>query len=311
LEEVPVRVQLSPRIGMAYPVTERISLHFAYGQFFQRPAYENLYMNPDYLDPENLPPQLAIVGNAALRPQKTAAYEVGIALGIGRDFGCDLTLYAKDIWDLLSARTVRSFPYEYTVFTNMDFASVRGLDVTLTRRFADGFGGSVTYTYQIARGNRSFPLKAFYDAYSGLPEALKEYNLDFDRSHDLALRLNLALPLAFELGVAAELGSGLPYTPYAPPGVVVEENSARMPWTSTLDLLLTRSFEAFGARAELVFQVENLLDMKNARTVYSRTGDPWDPGDFTGIGIETEDYAMNPANVGPPRRFQTGLRVSF
>jgi outer membrane receptor protein involved in Fe transport len=311
LKPVDARVQISPRIGMAYPVTERISLHFAYGHFFQRPPYETLYMNPNYLDPAQLPPQLGIVGNAAIRPQKTAAYEVGVALAIGREYGCDVTVYAKDIWDLLSTRTIRSFPYEYTVFTNMDFASVRGLDLTLKRRFAGRFGGSLTYTYQIARGNRSFPLKAFYDAYSGLPEAQKEYNLDFDRRHDLSLRLDVELPLAVRLGITAELMSGLPYTPYAPPGVVVEENSARMPWTGQLDLLLNKTVPLLGSDVNLILQVKNVLDLKNAHYVYSRTGDPWDPGDFTGVGIETEDYASNPAHVGSPREFKLGARISF
>ncbi len=35
----------SPRVGIAYPVTDNMVFHFTYGQFFQRPEYQTLYNN--------------------------------------------------------------------------------------------------------------------------------------------------------------------------------------------------------------------------------------------------------------------------
>lgn len=301
--------QLSPRLGVAYPLTANAVLHFSYGHFFQNPPYEAAYKNPQFLNPDSLPPQFGFVGNPNLNPQRTVAYEFGLALGFGNLYSLDLTLYAKDIWDLLSTREVRVFPYDYAVYENADFATVRGLDLTLRRRFREGIGFTLSYTLQVARGNRSFPLQGFYDAYTGQPEAVKEYYLDFDRRHSLALTASLRMPLGVQVGILSRFESGLPYTPYAPPGVVVEVNSARMPPTFTLDLLARRRFRLKGLTLEALLEVRNLTDRKNPRFVYPRTGDPWDPGDYAGVGVCTEDYAKNPAHYGPPRRIRLGLRV--
>ncbi len=306
----PTRWQLSPRLGFAYPLSENAVLHFAYGHFFQRPPYEAAYKNPQFLDPDSLPAQLAILGNPALKPQQTVAYELGLALGIGETYNLDVTLYARDIWDLLSTKIYRAFPYEYTLYVNADFASVRGVDLTLRRRFHRGLGFQVSYTLQVARGNRSFPLQGFYDAYTGQPEALREYYLDFDRRHALSVALESRLPLGLQAGIQVRWASGLPYTPYAPPGVVVEENSARMPPTFSLDLRLQRGVQILGHRLEAFLEVQNLTNHRNARFVYARTGDPWDPGQYGGVGVCTEDYAKNPAHLGPPRTLSLGLRLA-
>ncbi len=304
----PAHWQASPRLGFAYPLSENAVLHFAYGHFFQRPPYEALYKNPQFLDPDSLPPQLGILGNPALNPQKTVAYELGIAWGLGDQYTLDVTLYARDIWDLLSTKIYRAFPYEYTLFVNADFATVRGLDLTLQRRFNRGMGLQLSYTLQVARGNRSFPLQGFYDAYTGQPEAVKEYYLDFDRRHALNFTLDAQFPLGLRAGIQVHWASGLPYTPYAPPGVVVEENSARMPATFRLDLRLQRTFHWKSQRWEAFVEVRNATNHRNARFVYPRTGDPWDPGQYGGVGVCSEDYAKNPAHLGPPRTLSLGVR---
>ncbi len=306
----PARFQVSPRLGFAYPLSEDAVLHFAYGHFFQRPPYEAAYKNPQFLNPDRLPPQLGILGNPALKPQKTVAYELGLALGLAPEYTLDLTLYARDIWDLLSTHLYRAFPYEYTLYVNADFATVRGVDLTLRRRFHRGLGFQVSYTLQVARGNRSFPLQGFYDAYTGQPEAIREYYLDFDRRHVLSVVLDARGPLGLRMGARFRYATGLPYTPYAPPGVVVEENSARMPATLSLDFRLSRAVHLRGQRLEAYLELRNATNHRNVRFVYPRTGDPWDPGQYGGVGVCTEDYAKNPAHLGPPRTLSLGLRLA-
>jgi outer membrane receptor protein involved in Fe transport len=308
LVKVPPRTQISPRLGVAYPVFENAVLHFSYGHFFQAPSANALYTHPQYLDPDSLPAELAILGNPALKPQKTVAYEVGVALSLFNEYSFDFTLYAKDIWDLLTIKNIRTYPYDYNIYYNEDFATVRGFDITLRRPLRDKFGFSISYTYQVARGNRSFPLQGFYDAYTGKVETKKEVYLDFDRRHDLALSMESRLPFDIYLGILAELASGLPYTPYVALGVVVEENSARMPYTFTMDILMRKRLNLYGVPVEFLFEAKNIFDRRNVRYVYPRTGDPWDPGEW-GLGMCSEDYAKNPAHVGPPRRFRLGLRI--
>ncbi len=74
-KDVPKHYQISPRIGLAHPVTEKLVFHFSYGHFFQNPDYFNIYRNDNSL--YNLEESDVIIGNPGLEPQKTVAFEVG------------------------------------------------------------------------------------------------------------------------------------------------------------------------------------------------------------------------------------------
>ncbi len=41
--------QISPRLGVSFPISDEGAIHFSYGHFFQIPTFENLYANNDYL----------------------------------------------------------------------------------------------------------------------------------------------------------------------------------------------------------------------------------------------------------------------
>ncbi|NCQ16725.1 MAG: hypothetical protein GW805_00210, partial [Ignavibacteria bacterium] len=44
-KDAKVKYQLSPRLGIAFPITDKGVIHFSYGHFFQLPSYELLYNN--------------------------------------------------------------------------------------------------------------------------------------------------------------------------------------------------------------------------------------------------------------------------
>lgn len=323
LRWVPAKTQFSPRLGLAHPVTENTVLHFSYGHFFQNPTYNDLYTNLGYLgiDPLLIPSE-ALVGNPRLKAQKTVAYEVGIQQALGPTYSLDVTAYSKDLTGLSATSQVRKYPYNYIVFSNADYGSVQGVDLTLRRRYAGYWSGQLNYTLQVARGNRSFPLQGFYNVYYEMPEAHKEYYLDFDRRHDVALNLDIRFPaqagpqvggmkLLSETGLnlLVQAASGLPYTPYVDPGLQVEENSARMPWTMTVDFRADRGFAVGSVKPTVFLEVTNLFDRRNALYVYPRTGRPWDAGKG---GMEnTADYIKDPSNVDAPRQVRAGVRVSI
>ena len=310
LEDVKTQYQISPRLGLSHPITDNAMLHFAYGHFFQMPPYEIMYFNSNYItDPEGIP-RYGLVGNPSILPQRTTAYEVGVKYAIRDLYGVDVTLFLKDIKNLLSTTEVRVYPYNYIIYTNDDFGSVQGIDVTFKRELADALGFSFNYTYQIARGNRSFAMQGFYDVYTGSPERKKEYYLDFDRRHTFSGTLQYQFNESGGIGINAQLASGLPYTPYIGLGVVVEENSGRMEWSHSIDMLVHQGIR-FG-RTLLVFFIsgKNLTDAKNPRYVYPRTGLPWDAGEEGGGLMGSPDYIIDPSNIGPRRTIKAGIRVT-
>ncbi|HEY6906837.1 MAG TPA: TonB-dependent receptor, partial [Ignavibacteriaceae bacterium] len=164
-EEVPVspKTQISPRIGLAHPITEDAVFHFAYGHFFQNPDYNAQYYNLN----KEINTSLPLIGNPDVKPQKTVSYEAGIKYKLTESWALDLTAWYKDITDLLSTLQVSYLSQDYVVFYNSDYASVKGIDLTLQKRYSNYLSGSIDYTYMVAKGNNSQPLGGYFDAFAG------------------------------------------------------------------------------------------------------------------------------------------------
>jgi len=308
--DVKAQYQISPRLGLSHPITDNAMLHFAYGHFFQMPPYEIMYFNSNYIAHPESVPRYGLVGNPSTLPQRTTAYEFGVKYAIRDEYGIDVTLFLKDIKDLLSTTEVRVYPYNYIIYTNDDFGSVQGIDFTFKRELVSDFGFSINYTYQIARGNRSFAMQGFYDVYTGNPERKKEYYLDFDRRHTFSGSFQYQFNTLGGIGVNCRLSSGLPYTPYIGLGVVVEQNSGRMDWGYSIDMLFHQGVRFGSTLLDFFISGTNLTDAKNPRYVYPRTGKPWDSGEEAGGLMGSPDYIIDPSNIGPRRTIKAGIRIT-
>ncbi|MBC8277289.1 MAG: TonB-dependent receptor, partial [FCB group bacterium] len=71
------KMQVSPRIGIGYPISANGVLHFAYGHFFQRPKFEYMYTNPEF-ELEQGSGLNTVMGNADLAVERTVTYEFGL-----------------------------------------------------------------------------------------------------------------------------------------------------------------------------------------------------------------------------------------
>ncbi len=315
-EEVDPKTQFSPRIGLAHPISDRAVLHFSYGHFFQNPDYNALYYNHH----KDLSTSLPLVGNPRVKAQKTIAYETGIKYKLSEDWALDVTAWYKDITDLLSTLQISYLSQDYVIFYNSDYASVKGIDLTLRKRYSDYISGSIDYTFMYAKGNNSQPLGGYFDAFSLEEIPHQEYFLDFDQRHDVAINVNLYVPKDqgpeifgikpfsdFNMNILFQAGSGLPYTPYVDPTVRIEVNSGRKPWTSTLDVRMIKKFWISGMAFSVFLEITNLLDTENVRYVHSRTGKPYDTG-LAGLVGSSPDADHNPAYVGPPRIIKAGVQ---
>jgi len=311
-KEIPVDPQykLSPRIGLAFPVTDQSVLHFAYGHFFQNPNYNALYYN----NRKDITSSLPLIGNPKAKAQKTVSFEAGLKQQLGDNWAFDLTAWYKDITDLLSTFQVSYLSKDNVVYFNSDYANVKGVDLSLVKRFNNYFSGSIDYTYMIAKGNNSQPLGGYVSAFTKEEIPHQEYFLDFDQRHNLATNFSFYIP--GDHGVFSDLNfnfifrasSGLPYTPYVDPTVRIDVNSARKPWTSTFDFRLQKQFPVSVLSLAWFLEITNLFNNENVLFVYSRTGKPFDNGE-PGLVGSSPDANYNPANVGPPRTITTGIQI--
>ncbi len=313
---VPAKSQLSPRLGIAYPITATGILHFSYGKFFQMPPYRYLYTNPQF----HIAPGVlrSIVGNADLKPQQTAIYEIGLQQQFGTDMALDLSLYVKDIRNLLGQEFFRlrnDVSSKYVRYTNRDYARVHGVSLFLEKRFQNGWGATLNYTFQVARGNASDPNALFYDLLANPPRqpVRRLVYLDWDQRHTLNGTFTIGDSQHWYISAVASFGSGLPYTPTYQNQRTAFENSARKPITLNMDLRASYFF-AIGKRKISVFaQAYNLFDRLNEIQVYGDTGRAGYTleGQFVGnTGLYPKELYFNrPDYYSEPRRVLIGIEI--
>lgn len=325
LVDVPLRSQLSPRLGMAFPITENVVFHFSYGHFFQFPGFADIYANLVYQDPERISEEaVVLVGNPGIKPQKTVSYEGGFKYQFSPRNSFKVSGYYRSLTDLLGTRFYRrEIIYQYSVFTNVDYGSVTGVDLSLQMGLGRFLTGTLNYTLSTATGNSSFPTQQAFNAYFDIPEAQQEYPLDFDRRHVLNAVLNLFYPRSAggsflssilsntNLNFVIQYASGYPYTPITDdPTLFIAPNSARMPWTGTVDMKLEKRFNVAKTQLGIFLEATNLFDRLNALLVQPFTGRLWDTGKLELLATGT-DFVHNPADAGRPRLVRVGLKFAY
>ncbi|MCS7054512.1 MAG: TonB-dependent receptor [Ignavibacterium sp.] len=311
------RSQLSPRIGIAHPISERTKLHFSYGHFFQNPDYQFLFENNQY----DLNVREPLFGQPSLDAQRTISYEVGIAHQFSERAAINVTAYYRDITGLIGTRYY--FPFVdgrytgYTLYVNEDYANVKGFEVNLDIRPDRYFSGGLSYTYSVAKGSASSET----EQYPGTQESTLLYYLDFDRTHMLNVTGTYTIPEnegpqifgtylfdKMDFSLIFRLSSGAPYTPGGRDVGFVEKNSLRQPSTYTLDFMFGKEFDVYkNFRVRLFAEILNLTDHRNVLYVYRDTGEP----DFTFEGNHSLEWMRDPSNFGPPRSIRIGATVRF
>jgi len=318
LSPAPFQSNWSPRIGLAYPVTDKTVFHFSYGHFFQTPTFDAMTYNAE----KDVSSALPLVGNPKVSAQKTIAFETGLKQALGNDLAMEFSIWSKDIRDLLSTVQIRYLSNMYVAYANTDYASVKGFDLSLDKRFSGIFGGSFAYTMSVAKGNNSNPIGGYFSAYVQEEVPHQEFYLDFDQRHDISLSayirthknsgLNIGNFHPFSninASILLNTGSGLPYTPYVDPTFRVDMNSARKPWTFSMDLRIKKRLIFKSIAMTSFLEIINLTNYENVYYVYSRTGKPFDPG-FSGVGTSV-DANHNPSHVGRGRNMKAGLSFAF
>ncbi len=152
--------QLSPRVGLAFPISTRGVLHVSYGRFFQVPRFSYIFTNSEF--EVELGDLETIMGNANLKPERTTAYELGLQYALTSSWKVEATIYYKDIKNLLGQEIVNTVDKKvYARYINRDYGNTRGFAFSLLRQFADQFGLTIDYTYQVARAMLQIRMRSF------------------------------------------------------------------------------------------------------------------------------------------------------
>ena len=351
LEQSKTYTRISPRLGVAFPVDEKTILRFNYGQFYQQPNLQDLYVSYRFLQHKIRTGGYFVgFGNPNLKPELTTAYEVGLARQVGTNVRLDVTAYYKDVKDLVEITAIGSFPNSFSSYRNRDYATIKGIDIGFTMRPVNHISANLAYSLSDARGTGSVSNTQRNIAWQATDPPKQTAPLDFDQRHKLSMNVDFRLGKGegpamgnvrwlenAGLNLLLNVASGTPYTPTStydevtlaavagvPSGPI---NSRYGPWTSALDLKATKGFGVGGLKFEGFVWVLNLFDSHNPIAVYTSTGSP----ETTGF-LNTEDgrtfletaeaagddglglYRLaenNPNLYSNPRLVRFGLRASF
>jgi outer membrane receptor protein involved in Fe transport len=309
LKKASAKQQFSPRIGLAFPISEQGVIHFSYGHFTQIPDFRSLFWNSEY--EIRLGALSTEVGNPDLKPERTISWELGIQQQVASNMAIYATVYFKDIKNLLGQEIIRlKGGQAYARYINRDYGNVRGITIALEKRPVQFLSVNVDYTYQKAMGNASDPFAVFTDN-QGTPPRESEKQvmpLNWDQRHTFNATTIFGKQNRWGISFIMQVGSGIPYTPTDPDRSlrVAFENSERKPVTFNMDVMAHYDFIVWKIRSSLFLKVYNVFDTKNEIDVFTDTG----RASFThALNYQLGD--RRPDFYSAPRLILLGLKFEF
>ncbi|HEU5042310.1 MAG TPA: TonB-dependent receptor, partial [Gemmatimonadales bacterium] len=303
---------ISPRFAVS-TVLSGATVVASYGRFSQAPDYQFLV---DAAFDDTTRTGRFRRGNPNLGFEKASQYELSARVRPREGLSVKVGAYVKRLTGLVASIPLGVNP-DSTIFGNADAGSVKGGEVVLERDMRGGVGVRLAYTFQdaVATATDPFLLNRIIvvDPITGdtTHPARAEFPLDFDRRHTLTAiargrvnedggpRILGVRPLAaLEGAVILRLASGLPFSMSDSTGdsLVGLPNGSRLPWTSSLDLLVRRSLRLGGTFGAIYLDVRNLLDRRNVVAVRRDTGVP-QPTEAAILLIAEEAYAAHPEPI--------------
>jgi len=330
---------LQPRIGIAFPVSDKSVLHLNYGVFTQRPAFEYIFGTRTKFDAV---PDYERLGNPQLEPERTIAYDVGIVRSLPWGFHLDVSAYLKDVSNLIQYAIYEdNGGNRYFTFDNQEYADVKGFHVSLERNLGQ-IRGYVRYNWESAKGKSASAVgsgaRAEYFENTELQSILpspEDIYLDYNRIHKLVCNLSMMTlddagmkvfgfhPLGgLSLSGTYRLSSGRPFT-WDLSGQGLQMN-LRTPTEHDLSIRLEKKILLRGTALKLYAEGFNVLNQRVFH--YSRTfQDPQNEQNaFKERYMTDRDNLLTQGDFAPyvtsldgylygnmPRHFRFGMSVEF
>ncbi|MCL5021484.1 MAG: TonB-dependent receptor, partial [Bacteroidetes bacterium] len=135
-----MRWDLSPRLGISHPISEKAKLFFNYGWFRELPQYETMFrVGRNQLN------EMQSYGNPDLILARTISYELGVDFAIGSEFLLQAAGYYNDVSNQQDVvhylATAAGFDYYATSANN--YADNRGFELTFRKTSGNWVNGFI------------------------------------------------------------------------------------------------------------------------------------------------------------------------
>ncbi len=315
MEKTPTYTDISPRLGMSFPVSDLTVFHVQYGRFSQMPAMRSMFAGGARLALE-LGGQNYIRYPTAydIEPMRTTQYEIGFERQFSEFASFDITGFYRDVKGQVQLRKqqVSASAEEagaYVYLQNGDFATTKGIEFQFKLRRVNNLRTELNYTLSDARGTGSYTGSAIsgVENETNLPTIISP--LDFNETHRGSIFLDYRYPdnepnpilrslganllMSFTSGHSFTLVSGSIGQRGPENAGVLDSfdprsrkplesiNRSTTPWTFETNLRVDKGFSLFGLNAKVYSRIINLFNRKNVLNVYNRTGSDKDDGFLT------------------------------
>lgn len=349
-KDVETHTALHPRLGFAFPVTDKTVFHAQYGTYWQTPPLNLLYLSDTHLSANLSQGNMTVSPNPGLKPERTTSYEVGFDQQIGQNAAVGITGFYKEIRDYIYMSN-RGYPtqdtrayldgseFSWAQYMNGDYGVTSGYSLKLTLRRVNGFLADLNYTFMDARGTGSAAGNNFNIAWTGESYPTTLNRLEYDQTHTGSMMVDYRNSrLDFGVNTVVTFGSGQAYTPSTVQSDVFGRgwniptasiNSGSKPWTSRMDVRIDKGLNLGGVRLNAYLLVLNALNTENVYNVYNGSGmaddDAWleTPEGRVWSSSHKANYPSadgnslyldrlaSPGNWGIPRIVRLGIQVNI
>jgi len=152
LEESDPEFYITPRLGISFPIAEKAAVRFGYGHYYQFPNYYKVFQGTYLLQAtgEYRPnPQLeqSPIASSNIKPEKTVNYEFGLQTMLSNYVSLDVTAFYRKTSNLIGVLLNETYEGKrFQTMGNIDYATVKGIEVSLKKHFSENFSAFLNYT---------------------------------------------------------------------------------------------------------------------------------------------------------------------
>jgi hypothetical protein len=275
-EDTERNITLSPRLGVAFPISENSKLFFNYGHFRQMPDPNNLYLLRRFSDTR----QVSRIADPNLPLPQTVAYELGYEHNILDEYLLRVAGYYKDValQPKLVRYTSRDSRVDYTITEANSYADIRGFEIQVTKNRGLWVQGFINYTYMVTSSGffgfeqyfensaeqRNYELTS-RDAYQvkPLPQPFARANIDFFTPREFGPKIgNFYLLEDIRLNILGVFSSGTHITWAGGGSIPGVQQNVRWRDFYNVDLRLSKSFHFGPLNLQMFMDVTNVLNIK-------------------------------------------------
>jgi len=299
VEDAKADFYITPRLGVSFPIAEKAAVRFGYGHYYQFPNYYKVFQGTYLIQAsgEYRPnPQLenSPIAASTIQPEKTVNYEFGLQTMLSDYVSMDVTAFYRKTSNLIGVLlNETSEGKRFQEMGNIDYATVKGIEISLKKHFSDNFSAFLNYTISNTLVSTSI-------LFERPTSESRTFPANWDQPHVLQGNVHFEMNNGFGFSLYGSLSSGFPYT-----RSTFDPNGERSPSLHELDLNIFKNFDMIGFKQQLYIQILNLTNDRNIYWVYADSGIAGkDANEAT-----SDDYTNDPSMYGPGRTIRIGIKL--